>query len=296
MQEKNWDSYRYILALYRSGTLSAAAAVIGVNETTISRRLLQLEKRLNAKLFLREQKGLIPTDKGMTLILRIERMELEIGAALEEIDGDDCPIVGTVRIAAPLSVLNSLLLPGLDVLLSEHPDLRLSLIATTAIGETALRDADVAVQYARPPHSSDVTATLLGKLACSVYAARDALKSDASGQALPWINYEAGLSSYYSRVQVVDGKAEGEGVSASRVTVNNAETLFECVRTGLGKSLMPKAFVRGETGMVSLLAGEDEPFLELWLTNKPEVQSLQRVKVASRWVAECIGKATIQSV
>jgi len=291
MQEKSWDNYRYILALYRSGTLSAAAVSLGVNETTVSRRLLQIEKWLNTKLFLRDRKGLVPTDKGMSLIRRIERAELEIRAAEQAVDSDDYLAVGTVRIAAPQSILNSLLVPGLGTVLREHPDLKLDLMATTIQGEAVLREADIAVQFSSLPDSTHVVAQSLGKLAYCLYAASSAVRGDISGQALPWIKCETGIPDYL-RMQVFSEKDAEAGNEASRLTVNNADTLLECIRLGLGKSLLPTVFVTDESDVVSRSDVEDELAVELWLVCKPEVLSLQRVKVTTQWMAECIGKAT----
>lgn len=291
MQEKSWDNYRYILALYRSETLSAAAISLGVNETTVSRRLLQIEKWFSTELFLRERKGLVPTDKGMSLIRRIERAELEIRAAVEAVDSDDFQAVGTVRVAAPQSVINSLLVPELEALLSEHPDLKLDLVATTMQGEAVLREADVAVQFCSLPDSTHVVAQPLGKLTYGIYAARKAVQEDISGQDLPWISNKTGIPDYFL-MQMLSEKGAVVGNDASRLTVNNADTLLECIQLGLGKSLLPTAFVTDDSGVVSLSAVEDELAVELWLVCKPEVPSLRRVKVVTKWMAECIGKAT----
>ncbi len=65
MQVLNWDDLKFILVVARARSLAGAARLIGVNETTVARRIAQAEKRLGARLFERNDGVLHPTEAGV---------------------------------------------------------------------------------------------------------------------------------------------------------------------------------------------------------------------------------------
>ena len=293
MQDGSWDNYRFVLAIYRHVTLSAAAVSLGVNETTVSRRLLQAENRLNTKLFLRKQKGLVPTDAGMSLVQRIERAEMEISSAEDEVSGSDRLVAGAVRIVAGSNVINILLVPHIKTLLNEHINLKLDLIATDDVGDRALHDADIVIHDCKPCDDSRLVLRSLGKLVYGVYAAREAMQEGKRRPALPRITLENRKRDFQSgsptsiNPQVADS-------DIARIRVNNSATLLECVRAGLGTGLIPEAFVTDEVEFQSQPTDEDGKTCEFWLTYKSEIRDLQRMRVTVQWVTDCINKVTFE--
>jgi len=67
----NWDDLKIVLAIVRGGSLSAAAHSLGINQTTVSRRLNALEEGLGATLFLRSRASFLSTQAGEALIYRL---------------------------------------------------------------------------------------------------------------------------------------------------------------------------------------------------------------------------------
>src|SRR5690349_17083235 len=101
MAEFDWNDVRAFLAVARSGRLTAAAARLGVDHSTLSRRIAALEHSLKAKLFDRSPSGYTPTDQGRRLMPLAEEMErLALGAA-ETVGGSAGIVEGVVRIGSP---------------------------------------------------------------------------------------------------------------------------------------------------------------------------------------------------
>ncbi len=76
MQDINWNDLRYALAIARAGTLAAAARRLGVDETTVARRLAAMEAVLGAQLFQRTGTGgLQPIQTGESAVAHAERVE-----------------------------------------------------------------------------------------------------------------------------------------------------------------------------------------------------------------------------
>lgn len=71
----NWDDAQYVLALSRAGTIRAAAKSLGVNHTTVSRRISALENQLSARLFELTPSGYVMTVSGKIICKAAEEME-----------------------------------------------------------------------------------------------------------------------------------------------------------------------------------------------------------------------------
>jgi len=95
--KEDWDDLRIVLAVSRGESFADAARLLGVNESTVVRRLVRLEQRLSAQLFERNQGKVTPTTAGLDLLRRAERVEREIEDATHAIRGTDSRIEGTVR-------------------------------------------------------------------------------------------------------------------------------------------------------------------------------------------------------
>ncbi|HNC98514.1 MAG TPA: LysR family transcriptional regulator, partial [Myxococcota bacterium] len=70
----DWDDLRYVLAIQRAGTLQGAARSLGVNRTTVGRRLEEVEERLGMRLFNRSSDGMVPTAAAEDLTETATRM------------------------------------------------------------------------------------------------------------------------------------------------------------------------------------------------------------------------------
>src|SRR5450631_1212126 len=80
MKDLDWNDLRYILYASRTGRIASTAQMLGVNETTVARRIAHVERLLGARLFERNAGVLAPTDSGQLVISRAERIELDVDA------------------------------------------------------------------------------------------------------------------------------------------------------------------------------------------------------------------------
>ena len=125
----DWDHLRFVLAIARTGTLSAAARRLGVDQTTVARRLKAAETGLAARLFDRIAGGFRPTRAGAAAIARAEAVEHELDALAATVAGGDVEPSGTVRVTAVPILVNRLLVPATPSLQRAAPQLRIELIA-----------------------------------------------------------------------------------------------------------------------------------------------------------------------
>ena len=126
----DWNDIRNALAIARLGTLAAAAArALGVDQTTVARRLRTLKSRVGTPLFERHNGKFAPTPPGELMVMRGERIEQEV-AALRHLGADmDAHVRGAVRLTAVDAIVSHYLAGHLAELRARHPGLSVELIA-----------------------------------------------------------------------------------------------------------------------------------------------------------------------
>lgn len=148
-REPSWDLYRTFEAVLRHGSLSAAARVLGLTQPTISRQIDTLEETLTVRLFVRSQRGLIPTAAALRLQPYVESL-CETTAALVRYASLANVVDGTVRITASETVAAGYLGPMLAGLRRDHPSLHLELSVSDAVEDLMQRQADIAIRMVEP--------------------------------------------------------------------------------------------------------------------------------------------------
>ena len=285
MQDLNWNDLRYILAAARTGTLVAAARQLGVNETTVARRIAEAERRLGARLFDRAQGGVTPTEAGSIVIAGAEQVELQIQTVEGAVSGADREAAGTTRVTSVPVLVNRILTPALPVLLNAHPLLHVELIAEPRDLSLTKRQADVALRLARPRGEPRAVARRIGQLDYAVYKAA---RSDQGK--LAWITYDEAMADLPQGRWIAERAARG-GEEISRVTVNDAEALIQAVRAGLGMSLLPRLIADRDPELGCLSDSPAELSRELWLMVHPDLRDLTRIRVVMDWLVSVFDNA-----
>lgn len=170
-QMLEWGDLRFLLALARSRSLSGAARSLGVEHTTVSRRLASIEAALGARLFDRTPDGHVASAAGQRALAHAQAIEAHALALEREVTGMDARVSGTVRITALDAFIDDFLLPNLPVLQRKHPDLLIVATPEARVVSLARREADVAIRYYTPT-DPDFVARKLADVASAVYASR----------------------------------------------------------------------------------------------------------------------------
>ncbi|HYG66487.1 MAG TPA: LysR family transcriptional regulator, partial [Anaeromyxobacteraceae bacterium] len=112
----HWEDLRFLLAAHRGGSLAGAARALGVDATTVGRRLGAAERALGARVFTRTPDGLRPTAAGLAVLAAAASMEHAVEAAERAAAGTDGRVEGSVRVTSGEGVLTALLAPALPAL------------------------------------------------------------------------------------------------------------------------------------------------------------------------------------
>jgi DNA-binding transcriptional LysR family regulator len=292
MAEFDWNDLRAFLAVARGGRLTAAAARLGVDHSTLSRRIAALEHSLKAKLFDRSPSGYALTDEGRRLLPIGEEVErLAIGAA-ETVGGSSASVAGTVRIGSPEGFGSYFLAPRIARLNDRHPRLKIQLVAASAVFSLARRDADIVISVSRPPAGRLTVSKLidydLGLYAASAYL--EGAPAIASSEDLfrhRFVSYIGELL-HFPELDFLQHVAPGGTTS---VESSNLVAQLRATLAGAGLCVLP-AFLAGEQpGLVRVLPGEISLTRSLWLTVHQDLAELARVRAAVGFIKEEVEKS-----
>ena len=274
----DWNDMRFVLAVFRAGTLSHAAEKLSVDQTTVSRRLKILEQQLDATLFFRKQNRLIPSQAGERLVQSAEQVESSISGAIEQIDSADSKCEGRVRITSVALLMNKILSKNIGILLKQQSELQIELSASAENFSFSKRETDMALRFNRPTTGIAVCVKMT-QLTYSAYH----LKSTNPKQ-LPWIGYAEERQSLPQAEWLKKNVTNHQ----QQLLVDDAQTAFEAVRSGFGRCLLPDYVMKNEAELIKDPAFDKVLTRELWLLIHPQMRHLK-----TRQSCFCVSKETV---
>lgn len=154
----DWEDLKIASEIHRNGSYAKASAKLGLNETTVSRRLARLEEKLGFKVFQTVNSERIPTDAGRR-VLDVARGMSGYSDQLTNLASEGKPIAKR-RIASTEPIANHFLAPSLPTFFSEHPHLNIELQLSTDNASFSRWETDLAVRLSRPEKGNIVVRKL----------------------------------------------------------------------------------------------------------------------------------------
>src|SRR5882757_4174805 len=124
----DWDDVRYFLAVARGGSVRAAAERLGVNHTTVLRRIAQLEERMGAQMFEKLPSGYRLTAAGEEVLEFAEQMEASSNRLETRIFGRDQSVRGRLRVTLAPTLATHLLMPDFADFAHLHPEVEIEIL------------------------------------------------------------------------------------------------------------------------------------------------------------------------
>lgn len=144
----NWDDLRIASAILKCGSYNKAAKQLGLNETTVARRLARLENDLDMKIFQTVDGERAPTQAGRHVLKVVRRMEEESGK-LGSLKSAQKPLVRR-RIASVEAMVTHFLAPTVSSLVERHPHLQIEMLLSTELASFSRWETDIALRLIRP--------------------------------------------------------------------------------------------------------------------------------------------------
>lgn len=295
MLDFDWNDLRAFLAVARVGRLTVAAQRMGIDHSTLSRRVSALEGALGTRLFDRRPSGFALTNDGERLLVDAERMESMAITLRARLDVDAHQVGGTVRVGTPEAFGTYFLAPRLAELCAAQPGLEIELVANPRSFSLSKREADLAIGMTRP-ESGRLFARKLVDYALGLYAARgytelaDAIRSTDDLPGHRWVGYVEDLL-WTSELNYLPQVSPAIHPQAR---ISNVITQLEAVRGGAGLAVLPHFLARTCPDLVAVLPEAVRIVRAYWLIAHADTRDLPRVRLVSDFLtrqAEAAGDA-----
>lgn len=285
-QDIAWDDFRTVLAVCREGTLSGAARLLGVNHSTVFRRINALEEKLGVRLFERLPEGYAMTEAGESVREAGERIENEVLGLSRKLIGRDLGLHGTLRVTAPDAFAIKLLTPLLVQFSRQYPGIQLELSMANHYLDLTRREADVAIRATMTPPESAIGRRLCA-LVTTVYGASPYLEAKQADHALEqyaWLMPDDDLA----QLPFARWLKKHFPTASIVYRSNSLLGLFEAAKRGMGIAPLPCFLGDPESGLQRLIEPPDALASELWLLSHPDLRRTARVRALMDFLSEAI--------
>lgn len=282
----DWNAIPLFLAVARVGRLTVAARQLGVDHSTLSRRITGLEQSLQAKLFERHVNGYTLTSQGERLFEFATGMESLVFSVMSDVGGSDLRVAGTVRIGAPDGFGTQWLGGTMKRLIDANPDLLIEVVAVNRVFSLSKREADMAVALA-PPTEGRLHARKLTDYELGLYASTDLLNSLGSIERISDLT-NAPLIAYIDELLLAQELDFGAVVADMRPVMKSSNIIAQLVSCcqGIGLCILPCFFADYYQPIRRVLREEIKLIRTFWLVTHSDLRDLARVRVTSEFIAK----------
>ncbi len=274
----NWDDVRFFLAVEREGNLARAGSALGLDATTVGRRLGNLERQLGARLFDRTSRGFTLTAAGRRLLPRAEGIEQEALALDLDLAGEDQKLEGRVRMTSTEMIATRFIAPYLVRFHERYPGIELDLRCSLHDVDLGRREADIAVRLSRPRQDDIIVKKLLsielGLFASAEYVERHGMPRPGELRGHRFVLFADTRA--FGRENTWLTQHVGQGTVAMRS--DSVSSIMSAAQGGLGIALLPRHVAERTPGLVRTpLEGSPEPRV-VWQAVHRELQGAARVR------------------
>jgi DNA-binding transcriptional LysR family regulator len=283
----SWDEIRTAFQVARVGTVSGAAEVLGVHHATVIRHVDALEDKLGTKLFQRHPRGYTPTEAGQQLLSvgqatedQFSQLAARLAGAGEEVSGE--LIVTSIT---PASVL---VLPAMERLLVDYPELRLRYLTDLRVFRLEYGEAHVAIRAGNRPTEPDNVVQSLGRMQNTLFASHAYIER----YGIPRSKEDMAKHRFVS-TDNRDSRAPffrwiSENVPDANVVfrANEHEAQVDAIKQGLGMGFLTVPMGRADPTLEEVVKPYDTWDSSIWLVTHVDLHRTPKVQAAVKAIKE----------
>ena len=292
-QEKfNWALIKSFLAVLDAGSVMGAARQLGSQQPTLSRHITELEAQLDAPLFERTGRGVVPTRAALAIAQSARQMQQGAEGLGRSLAGARDQALGTVRITSSMVAAAYLLPAVISDLQRQEPGIQIELVSSNQLTNLLRREADIAVRMVRPEQTS-LIARKLGNLGIGAYA-HDSYLQRTSVPSEPADLLGHTLIGYAGQDQIERGfAAMGFPLQRDKFAVRTDDQVAYgmLVATGAGIGFLAHYNARQLPGVHRVLPQLPIPPLPCWLAVHREIRASKVVRRVYDFLADALPKA-----
>jgi DNA-binding transcriptional LysR family regulator len=273
----SWDDFRIVRAIADHRSLTGASEALGVNHSTVFRRLAQIEERLGSSLFVRGRAGYDPTPCGEEMVQLAGRMAEDIVTFERKVTGHDLRPSGELRITTNDTMVGYFMADILARFRRAYPDIVLDILVSNASLNLSKRDADIAIRATADPPETLVgrrLATIGWGIYGPVELAGRPFDPLIDGRQFHWV----GFGDNIAHIKAARWLAETVGPERIVCRINTVLGLGEAAAAGIGLALLPCFIGAALPGLARLDGAVPDFGAGLWLLTHPDLKQTARVR------------------
>lgn len=263
----DWDDLKHLLAVARHGSTLAAGRALGVDQSTVQRRLVELERRLGQSLVQRQPAGYRLTDFGQQMLPFAEAVERSVQVFEQQLHALGTDAAGVIRLTCPEPIVNRIMQSGLlDRFHARHPRLRVQFVMSDKFIDLGQGEADVALRSG-DFDDDELVGRKIGDSVWAVYASQGYIERHGQPAGIEHLRRHAlvGFDDTMARHRIAQWLRQVAPDAPMAARSSSVLGLVYSVKAGLGVGPLP------------LSLGDAEPDLVRVLGPVPELSRIWRI-------------------
>ena len=271
MHDFDWNDLKHFLTVARAGTVSQAGRELGVNYTTVSRRVTALERSLGVSLFDRTGNEWMLTGAGEQILANAEKISDFAGEVKRNAIKDSAELSGLLRVTAVGMIFQRILMPHLKEFIDLHPEIDIELISSEDLLSLENREADVAFRGTNEP-PPNLIGKRIGRVEYQIYGTREIYEKRLAGEPVRTIAWAGDGRS------LPDWIASDYADTPSTLRVNRIEVMLQAAKNGMGAAQLACGLGDPDPLLARLPNSTPEPGLDFWILTHLDMRKTERVR------------------
>lgn len=290
----DWNDLKAFLAVAREGSTLAASRALGINQTTVARRMEALEAAVGLKLFERGQTGSRLTEAGQDLIAEAERMEQAAAGFANRVAGHQRGLSGVLRVTCTEILANLAVTPSLPEFRRLYPDLQVDLVIDDLPLNLEAGEADVAIRAGIALTVSDLVARKIAEFDFALYASRDYVLRKGMPTSLEDLRHHDLIGGEGTRLTLpgvawlLNNVPDVEPVARC----NSMTNLLHTLKGGVGMAPFGCLVADVDPDLVRCWPPIPEAKASGWIVTRADMKDVPRVRAFSDFMAAAFGVIT----
>ena len=275
----DWDDLKHLLAVAHHGSTLAAGRALGVDQSTVQRRLVELEKRIGQSLVQRQPSGYRLTEFGLALLPHAERVEQAVSAFQQHIATATAEVAGIIRVTCPEPIVFRITQSGLlDRFHARHPALQVHFVMSDKYIDLMKGEADVALRSG-DTDDGELVGRKIGDSIWAVYASKTYIERHGRPDRIedlaqhPLVGFDDTMAKHRLAAWLRKIAPEAAWVARS----NSVLGLIYSAKAGVGVAALPMPLGDAEPDLVQVLGPVAELTRSWRLLTTPELRRTPRV-------------------
>lgn len=286
----DWNAIKIFLAIADTGTLAGAARNLGINHSTVFRRLNSFEAEVDGRLFERLNLGYQLTPMGEELLIEAKKIAASFDDMERHIVGKDIQPKGVVKITAPNNIAYRYLPQYITTFNQVYPDIYIHILASNQEFNMTNRQADIAVRATSAP-PEHLVGRMVRSIEWGVYASHVYIERAGQPENIDSLHQHSLIGASGSMQLLPAFIWQQKNLPEQiRVRCDDLVAMASFVETGQGLGFLPDDQQR--PGIKKLFTFEPGKTSDLWLLTHPDLRHVERIKLVMKHLAKAFTEET----